>query len=169
VLSQQGSYPYGEQWYQSGPGNKWFFTSYGRDSETGLDYALARYYDSRTGTFCSADPLAGSPSDPQSWNRYPYGRNNPIMVTDPSGQFWLFSLIQDVAFAAAFFTGGATLPFAFGAGVENTFYDIANGQVPNPISFSVGGSSGGAWTPASGGSTSSTRVRSPPPGRCMSS
>jgi RHS repeat-associated protein len=63
VLSQQGSYPYGEQWYQSGPGNKWFFTSYGRDSETGLDYALARYYDSRTGTFCSADPLAGNPAN----------------------------------------------------------------------------------------------------------
>ena len=70
MLSQQGSYPYGEQWYQSGPGNKWFFTNYNRDSETGLDYALARYYDSRTGTFCSADP--------QSWNTYPYGRNNPI-------------------------------------------------------------------------------------------
>jgi hypothetical protein len=43
VLSQQGTYPYSEQWYQSGSGNKFVFTSYNRDSESGLDYALARY------------------------------------------------------------------------------------------------------------------------------
>jgi hypothetical protein len=49
---------------------------------------LARYYDSRTGTFCSADLLAGDPGDPQSWNRYPYGRNDPIDITDPSGKSW---------------------------------------------------------------------------------
>jgi uncharacterized protein RhaS with RHS repeats len=55
--------------------------------------ALARYYDSRTGTFCSADPLAGSPGDPQSWNRYPYGRNDPIDVTDPSGKSWWSDLL----------------------------------------------------------------------------
>ncbi len=55
---------------------------------------LARYYDSRTGTFCSADPLAGSPGDPQSWNRYPYGRNDPIDVTDPSGQHWWNTLLD---------------------------------------------------------------------------
>jgi hypothetical protein len=30
--------------------------------------------------------LAGDPSDPQLWNRYPYGRNDPIDVTDPSGK-----------------------------------------------------------------------------------
>jgi hypothetical protein len=61
-----------------------------------LDYALARYYDSRTGTFCSADLLAGDPSDPQSWNRYPYGRNDPIDVTDPSGKSWWSSLLIDI-------------------------------------------------------------------------
>ena len=94
VLSQQGTLPYGEPWYQSGTGNKWMFTSYYRDSESGLDYVLARYYDSRTGTFCSADLLAGSPDDPQSWNRYPYGRNDPIDITDPSGKSWWSTLID---------------------------------------------------------------------------
>jgi RHS repeat-associated protein len=91
ILTQEGHLPFGDQWYQSGPGNKWLFTSYQQDSESGLDYALARYYNSRTGTFCSADPLAGNPSDPQSWNRYPYGRNDPINKNDPSGKF--FALI----------------------------------------------------------------------------
>ena len=64
---------------------------------------MARYYDSLTGTFCSADPLAGHPEDPQSWNRYPYGRNDPIDITDPSGQHW-WSLLFDYALQAA---GGA--------------------------------------------------------------
>jgi len=61
---------------------------------------LARYYDSRTGTFCSADPLASSPDDPQSWNRYPYGRNDPIDITDPSGQHW-WNWVLDIGGLAA--------------------------------------------------------------------
>jgi RHS repeat-associated protein len=74
-----------------------------RDAESGNDYFMARYYDSRTGTFCSADPLAGDPSDPQSWNRYPYGRNDPIDMTDPSGKHWWNWLLDAGAIAAMVF------------------------------------------------------------------
>jgi len=129
-LSEQGSFPFGELWYQSGPDNKWFFTSYDRDSESGLDYALARYYDSRTGTFCSADPLAGSPGDPQSWNRYPYGRNDPIDITDPSGQNWFFSLMAGIMYALAPFTEGATLPAAHAFALEDGLDGLMHGQPP---------------------------------------
>ena len=61
------------------------FTGYERDSETGLDYAVSRYYSSRLGRFMSADPLGGSLSDPQSLNRYAYVGNNPANFVDPSG------------------------------------------------------------------------------------
>lgn len=61
------------------------FTGYERDSETGLDYAFARYYCYRLGHFMSADPLGDSISDPQSLNRYAYVGNNPISSIDPSG------------------------------------------------------------------------------------
>jgi hypothetical protein len=71
---------------------------------------LARYYDSRTGTFCSADPLAGSPSDPQSWNRYPYGRNDPIDITDPSGKSWA-SFFKDLGLGALMAFLGPAMPF----------------------------------------------------------
>jgi RHS repeat-associated protein len=116
ILSQDGHFPFGEQWYQSGANNKFVFTSYQRDSESGLDYALARYYDSRTGTFCSADPLAGDPGDPQSWNRYPYGRNDPIDITDPSGKSWWSSLLIDVGVAVAAYFAPEVLPDLVGAG-----------------------------------------------------
>lgn len=115
VLTQEGTYPFGEPWYTAGQSNKWVFTSYQRDAETGLDYALARYYDSRTGTFCSADPLAGDPSDPQSWNRYPYGRNDPIDVTDPSGQSWWSSLLIGAGVAIGVALLPEIAPSLFGA------------------------------------------------------
>jgi RHS repeat-associated protein len=63
------------------------FAGYERDGETGLDYALARYYNSRLGRFMSGDPLAGDTSDPQTLNRYAYVSNNPVNLIDPSGMF----------------------------------------------------------------------------------
>lgn len=63
------------------------FTGQERDSETDLDYFIARYYSSKQGRFTSADPLMDSATDtnPQTWNRYAYVMNNPLNFTDPSG------------------------------------------------------------------------------------
>ena len=62
------------------------FTGKERDAKTGLDYFGARYMSSAQGRFTSPDPLIGRPGDPQSWNMYAYGRNNPLLYTDPDGQ-----------------------------------------------------------------------------------
>ena len=109
VLGQQGSFPFGESWYSSNGSSEWTFTTYQHDNETGLEYALARYYDTRTGGFCSADPVEGDPSDPQSWNRYAYARDNPISITDPSGQFSLFDIFKLIGLISMdILTSGAT-------------------------------------------------------------
>jgi RHS repeat-associated protein len=83
--------PYGAENTPSGFASTWStsykFTGYERDAETGLDYAFARYYNSRLGRFMSGDPLGGDSGDPQSLNRYAYVRNNPINFTDPTGLF----------------------------------------------------------------------------------
>ena len=79
-----GAYPYGESWYNTS-GDKWLFTSYERDAESGNDYAMARYDVNRFGRFSSPDALSGSALDPQSLNRYAYTRNDPINNADPSG------------------------------------------------------------------------------------
>lgn len=64
------------------------FTGKERDSETGLDYFGARYFSGAQGRFTSPDePLIDQdPTDPQSWNLYSYVRNNPLRLTDPTGQ-----------------------------------------------------------------------------------
>src|SRR2546425_1252462 len=61
------------------------YTGYERDRETGLDYAIFRYYNTRTGRFMSPDPLSGSASNPQSLNRYSYVLNDPCSLVDPFG------------------------------------------------------------------------------------
>ncbi len=63
------------------------FDGYERDSETGLDFAKARYYASTQGRFTSVDPLMASASvkEPQSWNRYAFVQNNPCKFIDPTG------------------------------------------------------------------------------------
>lgn len=57
-------------------------------TETGLDYFGARYYSGAQGRFTSPDePFADQdPADPQSWNLYTYGLNNPLRYTDPDGR-----------------------------------------------------------------------------------
>jgi RHS repeat-associated protein len=85
VRGQQSHYPFGESWYASSATTKWQFTGYERDTESGNDYAMARYDVNRLGRFNSPDPIGGSSGDPQSLNRYAYVKNDPINGTDPSG------------------------------------------------------------------------------------
>lgn len=62
------------------------YTGKERDAESGNDYFGARYFASSMGRFMSPDDGSDSdPSDPQSWNLYPYVRNNPLINTDPDG------------------------------------------------------------------------------------
>ena len=63
--------------------------TYSRDSSTGLDYAINRYYGSNLARFLSPDPFGGSakPSDPGSWNRYAYVGGDPINHNDAQGLF----------------------------------------------------------------------------------
>jgi RHS repeat-associated protein len=68
------------------------FTSRERDSETGNDYLLARYYSSALGRFISPDWSAKEEpvpyaklDDPQTLNLYAYVENNPLSRVDPDG------------------------------------------------------------------------------------
>jgi RHS repeat-associated protein len=66
------------------------FTAYERDIESELDYAQARYYNSAHGRFTSVDPITASEDiiNPQTFNRYAYVGNNPLNITDPTGEMW---------------------------------------------------------------------------------
>jgi len=99
---------------------------------------MARYYDSRTGAFLVADPVTGKAGDPQSWNRYPYGRNDPIDVTDPSGKSWWSDLIGAALWIADPFTGMAITPLA-------EAYTMGNTMVEADLAFNRGEIGRGAF------------------------
>lgn len=53
----------------------------------GLINMNGRVYDPYLQRFLSPDPFVQSPGNSQSYNRYSYCLNNPLMYTDPSGYF----------------------------------------------------------------------------------
>jgi RHS repeat-associated protein len=100
VMSRHDYKPFGEElgsgtggrttgmgFNNSGDNNRKKFTGYERDSETGLDFAQARYYANLQGRFTRPDPFSGSATttNPQTFNRYAYVGNNPTIRSDPSG------------------------------------------------------------------------------------
>jgi len=126
-----------------------------RDGETtpNLDYFGARYYSGEQGRFLSADaPLVDQDlADPQSWNLYSYGRNNPLTNTDPTGQACVYGGAGDLndqnnytndnsggqscaeAFGSstpASTTTSASVPYQFGEQAFVGFYNLVfNGQL----------------------------------------
>jgi RHS repeat-associated protein len=82
-------YPYGEEITSTNNDTYKFAQTY-RDSDSGLDYANARFYVSGIGRFLTADPagrLSARPDGPQSFNRYAYTEGNPVNFSDPGGMF----------------------------------------------------------------------------------
>ncbi len=63
------------------------FTGQYRDTESGLDYFIARYHSGPQGRLQSPDPEndGGRIIDPQSWNGYAYGLNSPDCYVDSEG------------------------------------------------------------------------------------
>ena len=55
-----------------------------QDTETGLVYNNAREYAPKLGRYLQADPLGLNSG---SLNPYAYAHNNPVNLTDPTGEF----------------------------------------------------------------------------------
>jgi len=89
ILESRQYAPYGGPFGESGTKQ----TSYGfageAYDESGLLHLRARYYDPDMGRFITPDPYLGMEMLPQTLNRYPYGVGNPVIYTDPSGEFCL--------------------------------------------------------------------------------
>jgi len=85
--------PFGEQIGTSGTSpNVLGYTGRELDSETGLYYYRARYYDPEIGRFLNEDPLGFAAGDV---NFYAYVSNNPVNGNDPSGLEWLAIYVKN--------------------------------------------------------------------------
>jgi RHS repeat-associated protein len=116
------------QGYAGGDGVRQQFTQKERDLEIGLDYSLARYYSPTQGRFTSTDPLtsSGKPSNPQTWNRYGYCLNQPLVLIDPDGLIW-GSYVQGDTTYYQWYETEAELEAAGATVVTNFIIDMGNG------------------------------------------
>ena len=90
VESRNRFYPFGYN-RQIGAAMKadpYGFTDKEKDEESNLNYFEARYLGADIGRFVGVDQLLETKEriiDPQRWNGYGYGRNNPVKYIDPDG------------------------------------------------------------------------------------
>jgi len=63
-----------------------------QDANTGLVNLRARTYNPATGQFLTRDPL-----EPQTGQAYAYANNNPVNNSDPTGQRWVATTLQQGA------------------------------------------------------------------------
>ena len=70
----------------SGPDDRYGFTSKELAAETGLYHLGARSYDPWGGRFLSVDPMA-SDSTLAPWSPYQYSFDNPVRFKDPTGKW----------------------------------------------------------------------------------
>ncbi|MCP5006429.1 MAG: hypothetical protein GY941_21195 [Planctomycetes bacterium] len=143
LLWREAYKPYGERIKDeaAGSNNRWF-TGKQEESDFGISYFGARWYDSNTGRFMGIDPVGyTSKNDIMSFNRYLYANNNPYKYVDPNGEF-IFTAIAIASFAYSAYdgyqSGGASGAIAEASGFNDAvagYNSIKNGDV-----------SGAAWS-----------------------
>ena len=111
--------------------NPFRYASYWYDSETGLYYLMARYYNPVNGRFLSEDPAR------DGYNWYVYCNNNPLIYVDPNGQFIITT-------TALVIIGLATAGAVVGGIVGNYFAEKNGATGWEKAGYIAGGSLGGA-------------------------
>ena len=81
------------------------YRGYYYDNETGLYYLQSRYYDPQTGRFISPDSYASTGQGILGHNMFAYCNNNPVNLSDSSGNWpkmsTIFGVVAGVAVAVA--------------------------------------------------------------------
>jgi RHS repeat-associated protein len=76
--------------------NSYLYRGEQYDSDLGLYYLRARYYNPFTGRFMSRDPEGGRPFYPKSLHKYIYASGDPVNRVDPRGRTDLVEFIGTV-------------------------------------------------------------------------
>jgi len=72
------------------------FTGHEHLGAHGIINMNGRMYDPNTASFFSPDPFVQAPFNTQSFNRYSYCLNNPLMYTDPDGEWFVLAALYGI-------------------------------------------------------------------------
>jgi RHS repeat-associated protein len=113
------------------------YTGHKHDSDLGLTYMQARYYDPVLGRFYGNDPVGYVAKNPvHSFGRYTYVNNNPYKYKDPDGEF------AHIAIGAA--AGGIISGIAYAIttdsfSAKDLVINMASGAVVGAVTAAVPG------------------------------
>ena len=107
--------------------NNYLYRGEQYDSDLGLYYLRARYYNPNTGRFMSRDPLDGKAKIPASLHKYLYANGDPVNRFDPMGRE---SMLETGAIDYDFILETLPKVIAVGCAVEEIYAfdaEVANG------------------------------------------
>ena len=124
------------------------YTSHEHLWEVGIIHMNGRLYDPLLRRFLNADENIQDPHNTQNYNKYGYVMNNPLMYSDPSGEFFQFlfigpllmkAIIIGAAVGLASYTIGLAVTgnlhqWNIGGALKSTFW----GAVGGAVSFGIG-------------------------------
>ena len=142
--------------------NPFRYRSYFYDTDTGLYYLKTRYYDPEVGRFLNMDAV--DYADPETLgglNLYSYCNNNPVMYSDPTGEFVISSFLIALAITTVAITATGAVVGGISAAIKNedVLTGIGNGAL---VGLMLAGSFSlialGVGTPLAGGCLGSILV-----------
>ncbi|NHN38974.1 RHS repeat-associated core domain-containing protein [Pseudomaricurvus alcaniphilus] len=139
------------------------FTGHEMLDQVGLIHMNGRIYDARLGRFLQADPFIQFPDNTQSYNRYSYVMNNPLVYTDPSGYFSFKDVVKVVAVVViSVVTYGAASAWAAGAmaGTSIGCSMAASSFIAGAVGGAAAGFAAGVSSAAFSGASPSEALRS---------
>jgi len=156
-VKEYNEYPWGDAVADTGIVVRYRFAGREYDSESGLYYMRARYYDPATGRWISEDPIGIEGGG----NLYAYAGNDPVNFSDPSGlgpckwaMRWIDGAIESVLDCDAEKAGGPG-----GAGGITIYLGPGTGGGGPPGSSFPRAPAGPGSGGGSGGSTSQSTER----------
>ncbi len=127
------------------------YTGHEHLDEFGLINMNGRMYNPIVGRFLSPDPFVQAPDFSQSYNRYSYVLNNPLIYTDPNGEF-IFKFLGALLGPVGATIGSVLDAACWGASIGGGIYTV--NAALNPGGLSQNWNSNDFWRSAGVGAIS---------------
>ncbi|MBB4807698.1 RHS repeat-associated protein [Chryseobacterium defluvii] len=131
------------------------YTGHEHFFQVGLIHMNGRMYDPKLHTFLSVDNHIQDPFNTQSYNRFGYVMNNPLMYTDPSGELAFIPILIGMAYGALVGAAIAVVTYSIPALLNGSWnwkglgtsvlYGAISGAISGGISGVAGQMVGSFW------------------------